>query len=87
MTTERYYTPEQMAAEFAISPSTIRRLIQRGEIDATRVGRSFRIRQEDIDRIVIDDMLAIAERHPDVDGDALLEELEREDEQAKTRIK
>jgi excisionase family DNA binding protein len=35
-----------------VAPRTIRRMIKRGELHAVRIGRSLRIRRQDIERII-----------------------------------
>jgi excisionase family DNA binding protein len=45
-------TVSETAAVFHLSPRTIRRMIRRGELYAVRIGRSVRIRTEDIQYII-----------------------------------
>jgi excisionase family DNA binding protein len=35
-----------------VSPRTIRRIIERGELEVVRIGRSIRVRREDIKQII-----------------------------------
>lgn len=37
------------AAQLAVSPRTVRRLVERGELVAVRIGRAVRIRRSDLD--------------------------------------
>ena len=45
-------TISEAAAVLHLAPRTVRRLINRGELSAVRIGRSVRIRHEDIRRII-----------------------------------
>ena len=47
---QRYVTVAEVAAQLRVSNMTVYRLIQSGELPATRVGRSYRLREEDVDR-------------------------------------
>lgn len=91
-------TPEQVADFLQVDRETVYRLIRRRQLAATKIGRTYRIPREDLDTFLIvnstrpevrDALFArldeIAERNPDVDGDALLEELEREDDERERR--
>ena len=42
----------ETAAILRLAPRTIRRMIKRGELDVVRIGRSIRIRREDIRQII-----------------------------------
>src|SRR5215210_94599 len=90
-------TPEQVAAYLQLDKDTIYRLIRDRKLAATRIGRAYRIPREDLDTFLLANstrpdvqdalmrrVLAASERNPGVNGDALLEELEREDD-ARTR--
>ena len=46
----RFMTVGEVAAVLRVSTMTVYRLINAGELAAVRVGRSFRVRQEDFDR-------------------------------------
>lgn len=46
----RFLTVADVAASLQVSEKTVRRLILRGELKASRVGRSIRIAPEDADR-------------------------------------
>ena len=46
---QRYVTVAEVAAQLRVSNMTVYRLIQSGELPATRVGRSYRLREEDVD--------------------------------------
>ena len=96
MTMREIMTPEQVADYLQVNVETIYRLIRRHELAATRVGRAYRVSNEDLEsymrthssRSEVRDamfrrVLAIAERNPGVDSDELLEELEAEDRERK----
>jgi excisionase family DNA binding protein len=46
----RYVTVAEVASELRVSNMTVYRLVQAGQIPAIRVGRSYRILEEDVDR-------------------------------------
>ena len=46
----RFVTVAEVADQLRVSNMTVYRLIQSGQLPATRVGRSYRIREEDVDR-------------------------------------
>jgi excisionase family DNA binding protein len=46
----RYVTVAEVAEQLRVSNMTVYRLVQAGTIPALRVGRSYRIREEDVDR-------------------------------------
>ena len=91
-------TPEQVAEFLQLDKETVYRLIRRRQLAATKIGRTYRIPRQDLDTFLIanstrpevrDALFArldeIADRNADVNGDALLEELEREDDERKRR--
>lgn len=43
----KFYTPDEIAALMKVSPTTIRRMCQDGEIQAVRFGRQWRISEDD----------------------------------------
>ena len=45
----RYVTVAEVADLLRVSNMTVYRLVQAGQLPAVRVGRSYRIREEDID--------------------------------------
>lgn len=45
-------TISETAEIFHVTPRTIRRMIRRGELHAVRIGRSIRLRAEEISRLV-----------------------------------
>ena len=45
-------TISETAAILHLAPRTIRRMIKRGTLDVVRIGRSIRIRREDIRQII-----------------------------------
>jgi excisionase family DNA binding protein len=46
----RFVTVAEVAAQLRVSNMTVYRLIQAGQLAAVRVGRSYRIRESDVDR-------------------------------------
>jgi excisionase family DNA binding protein len=52
----RFLTVGEVAADLRVSTMTVYRLINAGQLAAVRIGRSFRVREEDLDRY-------LAERH------------------------
>jgi excisionase family DNA binding protein len=45
----RYVTVAEVADQLRVSNMTVYRLVQAGQLPAVRVGRSYRIREEDVD--------------------------------------
>lgn len=45
-----FLTPEEVAAALRVSPAVVLRLLRRGELPALRVGRAWRVDQEDLRR-------------------------------------
>jgi excisionase family DNA binding protein len=45
----RYVTVSEVAGLLRVSNMTVYRLVQAGQLPAVRVGRSYRIREEDVD--------------------------------------
>lgn len=52
----RFMTVGEVAAVLRVSTMTVYRLINAGQLPAVRIGRSFRVREEELDRY-------LAERH------------------------
>jgi excisionase family DNA binding protein len=50
----RFLTPAEVAEELRVSSMTVYRLIKSGELRAARIGKSFRIREEDVDAYLAD---------------------------------
>ncbi len=46
------YTVKQVSEVLQVTPMTVYRLVSRGEIDAIRIGRSVRITQSELDRLI-----------------------------------
>jgi excisionase family DNA binding protein len=46
----RFVTVAEVAGQLRVSNMTVYRLIQSGQLPSTRVGRSYRIREEDVAR-------------------------------------
>lgn len=50
----RFMTVGEVASCLRVSSMTVYRLINAGELPAARIGRSFRVRSEDLDRYLAD---------------------------------
>ena len=50
----RFLTVAEVASLLRVSNMTVYRLIQAGEMGAVRVGKSYRIREDDIDKYLAD---------------------------------
>jgi excisionase family DNA binding protein len=48
----RYVTVGEVAAQLRVSTMTVYRLVQSGRLPAVRVGRSYRLRDVDVDRYI-----------------------------------
>jgi excisionase family DNA binding protein len=46
----RFVTVAEVASQLRVSNMTVYRLVQAGQLAAVRVGRSYRIREEDVDK-------------------------------------
>lgn len=46
---DRFLTAQEVAEQMRVSTMTVYRLISAGELSAARVGRSYRLRQTDVD--------------------------------------
>jgi excisionase family DNA binding protein len=46
----RLLTPNEVAEQLRVSTMTVYRLIKAGDLRAARIGKSFRIREDDVDR-------------------------------------
>ena len=49
-TASRFLTVAEVASLLRVSTMTVYRLIKGGELGAVRIGKSYRIREDDIDR-------------------------------------
>jgi len=49
-----FMTVAEVAAMMRVSTMTVYRLIKAGDIKAVRVGKSYRIREDDVDRFLAD---------------------------------
>lgn len=47
-----YVTVAEVADQLRVSNMTVYRLVQSGQLAAVRVGRSYRIREDDVDRYI-----------------------------------
>ncbi|HET9060905.1 MAG TPA: helix-turn-helix domain-containing protein [Acidimicrobiales bacterium] len=54
----RYVTVAEVADLLRVSNMTVYRLVQAGRLPAVRVGRSYRIREEDVDSYLADQYTA-----------------------------
>jgi excisionase family DNA binding protein len=45
----RFLTPAEVAEQLRVSSMTVYRLIKSGELRAARIGKSYRISEEDVD--------------------------------------
>jgi len=50
----RFLTVSEVAAMLRVSTMTVYRLINSGDLQAARIGRSFRLRPEDLERYLND---------------------------------
>jgi excisionase family DNA binding protein len=48
----RFVTVGEVADQLRVSNMTVYRLVQSGQLAAVRVGRSYRIREDDVDRFL-----------------------------------
>ncbi|MDA8314406.1 MAG: helix-turn-helix domain-containing protein [Actinomycetota bacterium] len=53
-TQSRFMTVGEVASALRVSSMTVYRLINAGELPAVRIGRSLRLRSEDLDRYLAD---------------------------------
>ena len=49
MSQARFLTPQEVADHLRVSSMTVYRLIKSGELRAARIGKSYRIREDDVD--------------------------------------
>lgn len=54
ITSARYLTVREVAGTLRVSNMTVYRLINAGELPALRVGKSFRLREDDVNRYLAD---------------------------------
>ena len=54
VTSARYLTVREVASTLRVSNMTVYRLINAGELPAVRVGKSFRLREDDVNRYLAD---------------------------------
>lgn len=90
------YTPRQAAVLLGVSAASVCRLIRLDRLEARAIGRTYQISQAAIDRYLLENsdnpavqraifarLDHVAQRNPTVDGDALLHELEADDERGR----
>jgi excisionase family DNA binding protein len=46
---DRFLTPQEVAGHLRVSKMTVYRLLKSGELPSVRIGRSLRVREEDVD--------------------------------------
>ena len=49
ITAPRFLTPTEVAEQLRVSTMTVYRLIKAGELPAARIGKSYRLREDDVD--------------------------------------
>ena len=49
-TSTRYLTVAEVAAQLRVSTMTVYRLLKAGQLASVRVGKSYRVREDDVDR-------------------------------------
>jgi excisionase family DNA binding protein len=54
VTSARYLTVREVASTLRVSNMTVYRLINGGDLPAVRVGKSFRLREDDVNRYLAD---------------------------------
>jgi excisionase family DNA binding protein len=54
VTSARYLTVREVAGTLRVSNMTVYRLINSGDLPAVRVGKSFRLREDDVNRYLAD---------------------------------
>ncbi len=62
---EKYYTVDQIAQMLSIHPKTIQRYIREGKLNATKLGKSWRISGHDLSRFTETNRTVIGERSAD----------------------
>jgi excisionase family DNA binding protein len=55
-TNTRFLTVGEIATVLRVSNMTVYRLINAGQLPAVRIGRSFRLREEDLDRYLTEQL-------------------------------
>ena len=88
-------TPEQVADLLQVNTETIYRLIRDRKLAASRIGRAYRITSAELEAFLASTstmpmlrdalfrrVMTIAERHPGLSSDDILEELEQLDKEA-----
>ena len=53
----KFLTVAEVAAMMRVSKMTVYRLVHNGDLPAVRVGRSFRVREEDVERVPPQELL------------------------------
>ena len=48
MTEQKYYSPQEVAEILSVSRATIMRRIRSGELQSVRIGRQYRVSDEDL---------------------------------------
>lgn len=63
---EKYYTVNQISEMLSIHPKTIQRYIREGKINATKLGKSWRISGHDLSRFTEENSTTFGKRSADV---------------------
>jgi len=48
----KYYSPEEVGEQFNVKPATIRKWIRDGKLKALKLGRLWRITEEELNRFI-----------------------------------
>jgi excisionase family DNA binding protein len=54
MSRARFLTPQEVADHLRVSSMTVYRLIKSGELRAVRVGKAYRLLEDDVDAYIAD---------------------------------
>ena len=57
-------TPKQVAEYLQLHPMTIYRYIRQGKIPAAKIGRRYRIKKENVDKLLAETTTKITEEQP-----------------------
>jgi excisionase family DNA binding protein len=48
----KYYSPEEIGEQFNVKPATVRKWIREGKLKAVKLGRLWRIPEEELQRFI-----------------------------------
>lgn len=51
---DRFLTPQEVATHLRVSKMTVYRLLKSGELPHVKIGRSLRVREDDVDQYLAD---------------------------------